>query len=298
MSKGHLLPVFYLIALFSLLVPIAAGCTGDKTNNDSRSVKDSLTVAQIDTDAVVMALMPTLDCLPYYYAQENGLFKREGGKVVIRTYRSQWDCDTAILGHSGALGVMDSLRMAYYKKRGAHLKKYADLTDSEWALVACGVLRLKDVRQLKLRTIATSRYSLSAACVENVLKTIGVKRKNALLPQVNDIVFRAEKLEEDQVVAAVLPEPYVPVARLSGHRILWYAKGGAKRSLVWNTRQIRSGKYAARLESMRRAYAAAADSLDTRGGAVCRDLLRRRYNLSETVIDSLKIPNFGKTTSR
>ena len=50
-----------------------------------------------DSTALNVAVLPTLSCLPVYYAQRMGMFEQAGMSVHLWRYRAQMDVDTSVL---------------------------------------------------------------------------------------------------------------------------------------------------------------------------------------------------------
>ena len=71
--------------LFTVLLMLG-GCTNQdpkpQTSSQVRRVR-------YDSTAVHLALMPTADCFPFYYAERTGIYRQLGLKVSIHTYTSQ-----------------------------------------------------------------------------------------------------------------------------------------------------------------------------------------------------------------
>ena len=111
---------------------------GDSALVDSNFI-DSATV---DSDALVLSLTPTVECLPLYYAKQKGIFKTLGLKVCLKTYDSQFDCDTAMLGKTAIGGSSDLLRLYYHAEKGKILSAVSSL-NGRWSLVSSGDLRIK-----------------------------------------------------------------------------------------------------------------------------------------------------------
>ena len=81
-----------------LLLGIVCGCHSGQ--NDTATSQTGKT--RQDSLALKVALMPTLDCLPFYYAQRCGLFKELGLDIRLQTFNAQMDCDTAFARRHGS----------------------------------------------------------------------------------------------------------------------------------------------------------------------------------------------------
>ncbi len=287
-------PPFYILnSTFYILLLFLAACGGNNTTPTPEGHETDSVTATTDTADSSLAILPTIDCLPYYLAAREQLYDSLGVKVRLLSTMSQWDCDTAIKGRTQAVGLMDSLRLTYRQRIGNALEVVDTTMAQGWAAVACGQLRLKKIEQLKGRTIATARHSVADHCIATLLKMNGTPTQDALLPQINDIAVRAKMLDGDQVNAALLPEPYVTAARAKGHNILWKAPAKAYAGRLVATRPTTQQKnFRENWQKVQKAVAIAATWLNQKGLAAARTTLQKDYRLPTAAIDSLRLPRF------
>ena len=251
---------------------------------------DSL-VLDADSDALVLSLTPTVNSLPVYYAERSGIFRALNVKVKLRTYRSQFDCDTAFLGSTAIGGVSDLVRLHYYADAGNSLKAVS-ATDGTWHLMASRKLRLKRTVQLKNRMVSVARFSASDACSENVLKKVGLTYLDVFRPQVNDYYLRAAMLDNNQIDAAMLPEPFATAARLSGHPELGREQKDTLQlgCLIFKSRLLAVADSVALVKKIMQGYNRAVDEINQKGVEACRKILYEDYRLPARVADSLRLP--------
>lgn len=259
---------------------------GKPSADMSASADDAVRPACGDTAEVALALLPTMDCLPYYYAAERGYFAREGVVVKVYSYPSQWAVDTAIIGTPGAVGVTDVERVAHYRQQGVALDTIGTPWHRDYALVVCGTLRLRKVADLRRRTVGASRQSAVDVWCRKVMKEAGIADDDILRPQINSVALRTSMLHQNQLDAALLPEPYITIAKGHGHKVLW--RTPAEPALTCLARKQQRGAAAAReMAALQRAYRRAVDSLNVGGKAAASELLRTTYGLSAAEVDSL-----------
>ena len=84
---------FFLTIATGLVCFAACGGRGDNTQTDNE--KDAW---EADSASLRIAVMPTIDCLPLYVAEEEGMFERQGVSVSLYPYQAQMDCDTEWMG--------------------------------------------------------------------------------------------------------------------------------------------------------------------------------------------------------
>lgn len=263
-----------LVPLFALL--LAAACA----TGPSRPIATADTPG--DTLTLRLALVPDDDCLPFYYAVRAGLYDSLGLKVEAETYFSQFDADTALLGHADA-GYTDSCRLALYQREGHKLATLLP-TRGRWALVSSGSLRIRKISALGKRMVAASRHSASEALCRTMAAEARLPYDTLYHPQINDLRLRTDMLDGTQVETAMLPQPFASLALSRGHRSLW-------------RRESRLGRIAARrrgpeAELLVRGYRQAVDSLRKHGKAAVRDILTDTYGLDATTIDTLTLLDY------
>ena len=82
--------------LYSLILFMLASCS-----ERQEAMQYDADSTGIDTTVLRVAVMPTMSCLPVYYAERIGLADSLGLKMELRRYQAQMDIDTAILyGHA------------------------------------------------------------------------------------------------------------------------------------------------------------------------------------------------------
>lgn len=164
--------------------------------------------------------------------------------------------------------------------------------ESTWRLVTSSALRIREVPKLRKRTVAVSRFSASSECLAQALARAGLKEGDVYRAQVNNLRLRQEMLDENQVDAAVLPEPYATVAVLRGHRLIWSADTASRSALCLRSVALKNPRKCRQLELLKQVYRKASDDLNRRGVHAADSALVKGYGLSPEVIDTLRLPNY------
>lgn len=280
-----------LAFFFLFLLLASAGC-----RNSTEQEPDTI-VRKADTAVLAVALMPTMDCLPFYYAEATGIYASEGAKVRFQTFASQFDCDTALLGSSADGMYSDLIRTQYYVGRKADWTVVMTTAATQYLLVS-KKLRVRTTKHLEKRMMAIARFSSADRSSGLALAAAGLKYGDAFRPQVNDLFLRTSMLNEGQVDAAVLPDPFATVARLRGHKLLYADKPGVEDGmgcLTFKTAALQDTVKAATVRLLLKGYQQASGVLKKNGkDAVCRSLLHSVYGLTETEIDSLTLPDYSR----
>lgn len=268
-----------------------ASCQSGKT--ESAAVADTSHVrtvptASTDTNLLRVAVVPDYDCLPVYYAQRSGIYRRLGLQVHLASYASQMDCDTALLGQTVDGGIADSVRWAAWGKRASSFRTMWK-GNRRWQFVVRAGLRGKEIRTLRGRTLATARQATEDHLLTDFLKQGGVEREAVYRPQINDLRLRAAMLADKQYDGAFLSWPYVALARQRGVRIWKGALPASAPTLfVMKRSRLESPRVKKQWELFEQGRRMAMDSLRIKGPAAYTVLLQQTYRLPAEVADTLR----------
>lgn len=174
---------------------------------------------QADSLALKVAVMPTIDCLPLYYAEQNGLFAGEGVDVRLHSYLAQMDCDTAFARGHVEMAYTDLFRAAVLQAQGTGLRVIAGMPGQD-ALLTARSKRIRTVKQLEERMVGMARNCTSDYLTDRIQDSASLGDMDLYRPQINDIVLRTDMLCNATLDAAFLPEPYASRAICEGNRVL------------------------------------------------------------------------------
>lgn len=173
-----------------------------------------------DSLALKIALMPTLDCLPFYYAQQCGIFKELGLDIRLLTFNAQMDCDTAFARKHVDVSYTDLIRAAWMQSKGTGLYVFMQ-ADGYHELLTAKSKRIRQTRHLKERMVAMARHSVTDLLLDTIIGQARLEPSTVYHPQINDIRLRYDMLDNATIDAAFLPEPYATQAKLKGHRSIY-----------------------------------------------------------------------------
>lgn len=247
-----------------------------------------------DTLALNILCTPTLESLPLYHALESGLCDSLDLALAIRTMESQFDVDSIIRRTKRIDGaVLDTYRLEHYRKTKRPLMVSEEIPlVGVWSLVTAGQLRIRETSKLKKRTVAFARYATSSNCFERSMAGSGLKTTALYHAQINDYTLRLQMLDEAQIDASVLPEPYATRARLNGHRVIWTADSVKSMVFCMRNKAMKVERKRNQLDLLKRAYNIAAKDLNAHGVHAADSALIKVYGLSESVIDTLSLPKY------
>ena len=184
--------------------------------NDSKD--DS--VVEYDSTALHVALVPTMDNLPLYYAKETGIYDSLGLNIELLTYSSAMDCDTAFTNGEADGVVSDIVKANIWRSCGDSVKVVMR-TDLNLFLMSTHSSRIKSVNNIKEKIMAITRNSALDYMADKVMEHIKLPLLQLNKPQINDIALRCKMTDQNQYDGAFLPEPYAMEAENNGaHRLI------------------------------------------------------------------------------
>ena len=199
--------LFYLfIGVIVAALPSACSQT-DKTTHEDDSTK------------LTLGVLPTMDCLPFYYADSTGLFEELGINIRLKTFEAAMDADTAFMNGDIDGVVSDLVKACIWQENGdsVHIALSGELR--LW-LVTAQNARLTKAGSLKEKIIGITRNSAVDFFTDKVLESAGLESIDLNKPQINNLKLRTLMIDQNQYDGAVLPEPYASEAVARGAKRL------------------------------------------------------------------------------
>ena len=271
----------YLL-LFEVLFLIS--CSGEKKPTNH-------TIALKDTFDLKIGLMPVTDCLPFYVAGYSRIFKKEGIKVKIITYRSSLECGAAIRDAKIDGAYLTLPELVYLDGQGIKLMAVMG-TEGKMTVITSRTKRIKKLSNMKERTRAISRHNTSDYLLDEIAEITNIKPFQLLRPQINDIAVRKSMLENNQVDAAAIPSPYDDISILHGNVKVFSTENSKIKfgSLCFRDTIIKRKEK--EIRKLLASYSEAGHMIN-KNRDKADSVLMKIYRISEQEKDSLKLPKFG-----
>lgn len=240
-----------------------------------------------DSLAFKIAVTPTLDCLPFFLAQEQGIFDTLGVDVSLKCKNAQMDCDEAMRCGQIECMASDLMRTERLRKEGVPLQ-YLGATNASWQMIGNRKARIKDIKSLGDKMVAMSRYSAT-----DYLATIGidsVKPSNPVFRiQVNDVQVRLMMLLNNEMDAVMLPEPQASSARHYNHPVLMDSQEKDIRLgvIAAHNRRIADTRRQQQLSLLIKGYEMACDSLNEKGLQHYASIIKKYCHANEATVKTL-----------
>ena len=279
-----------LIPLLFLLATLC-GCRSGQGETDTAQEKST----QQDTLSLKVALMPTLDCLPFYYAERCGLFKALGLDVRLLTFYAQMDCDTAFTQGHADVSYTDLIRAAWMQSKGTGLYVLMQ-ADGHHEMVTAKSRRIRQARHLKERMVAMARHSVTDLLLDTVVAQAKLDPSTVYHPQINDLRIRYGMLDNATIDAAFLPEPYATQAKLKGNRSIYDSRTQNIRLMAFmaSAQAVADKRKAGQIQLLLKGYNQAVEQINRKEQADSIRAVLCGYPVEPVTADSLKLPDYAK----
>jgi len=244
-----------------------------------------------DSLALHVALMPTLGCLPMYYAQLTGITDSLDLDIRLLRYTAQMDIDTAITRGHVDIAYTDIIRAIRLSDSVSVTSFLA--TDEPLTLVAQKGKKVKKMQQMSEKMIAICRLCATDYWSEKMLDSAKISLDSVYRPQINDVRLRGKMMCTGLLEGAILEEPYASWAIWEGNKKLMQTQEKDFQFAVWIATDS-LGKDKRKAEQTRKfivAYKTAVENINKGLYAdSLRSILLREYAMPQAIIDTLQLP--------
>ena len=277
---------FFPLAIGCLLLLAACGQSYEETKRLSRQQR--LAEMRKDSAALKIAVMPTLDCLPLFVAQHDGLLDTLNGGVRLKMFKAQIDCDTALERGRVEGAVTDLVRALRIDKGGMKLH-LTTATEGCWQLITNRNARIRQLKQLDDKMVAMTRFSATDMLTNRVIDSVKLDHDRVFRVQINDIDVRLLMLQNNEMDAMWLPEPQATAARLMKHPVVYDTRKQDLQLgvLAFRDKEMRRPERAKQLELLVKAWNAACDNINKHGVLHYKKLIVEKMKVRPQVADSL-----------
>ena len=274
-----------LIGMVVALLIVGCGQSYDET----KRLKQEKRTRELreDSAALKVAVMPTLDCLPLYVAEEREMFDTIVD-IRLKCYTAQMDCDTALQRGRVEMAVSDLVRAE--RMKGEKLKlHYLTSTNAYWLLIGNRNQRITNLSHLDDRMLAMTRYSVTDLLGDLAVDSAKLKTERVFRIQVNDVNVRLDMLENNEMDALLMTQPQVTQALLLKHHVLLDTRQlDMQMGVIVEDSVVMSHPNRQRQrEVLIKGYNMACDSLNHFGLKHYSDIIRKYYKLSEQALRQL-----------
>ena len=275
--------LFWIIATICLL----AGCGQSYEETKRISREQRIKQQREDSAALKVAVLPTLDCLPIYLAEDHEMFDTVAD-IRLKQFTAQMDVDTALLNDRVELGVTDLVRAERMMKQDS-LIEYLTATNAYWQLISNRVARITDLKHLDDKMLAMTRYSVTDLLGDLAVDSAKLKPERVFRIQINDVNVRLKMLENNEMDALLMTEPQAAQARLLKHKVLLDTRKQDMQmgAIVMRSKVLAERNRKVQLKVFIKGYNAACDSINKYGISHYRDLVMKYCKVKREAVDTI-----------
>lgn len=172
-----------------------------------------------------MAVIPVLDTLPMYVADEEGIFEKNGVQVELIPVASAPERDALIAAGQADGMVNEALSTAFFNKEKiqAQVVRIARQASPEAALFSILASKDNEIQspsELKGVEIGISQGTVIEYLTDRLLQAEGFTPEEIVTAAVPKIDDRMNLLGSGALEAAMLPEPLTTLAKVNGARVI------------------------------------------------------------------------------
>lgn len=170
----------------------------------------------IDSTALTLAVLPTADCIPFYYAESQGVFDSLGVNIRLVTFDAAMDADTAFVNGDVDGIVSDLVKACLWRDANDSIAIVMG-GDLNLSLVTTLNARIRKKESLKEKVIGITRHSVLDFMADKLMEHSGFTSTDLNKPQINNISLRTYMVDQNQYDGAILPEPFASEAVARGN---------------------------------------------------------------------------------
>ena len=275
--------LFWIITTICLL----AGCGQSYEETKRISREQRIKQQREDSAALKVAVLPTLDCLPIYLAEDHEMFDTVAD-IRLKQFTAQMDVDTALLNDRVELGVTDLVRAERMMKQDS-LIEYLTATNAYWQLISNRVARITDLKHLDDKMLAMTRYSVTDLLGDLAVDSAKLKPERVFRIQINDVNVRLKMLENNEMDALLMTEPQAAQARLLKHKVLLDTRKQDMQmgAIVMRSKVLAERNRKVQMKVFIKGYNAAVDSINHYGISHYRDLVMKYCKVKREAVDTI-----------
>ncbi len=273
---------------------LVAGCGQSYEETKRLSRAQRIRLAKEDSAALKIAVLPTLDCLPFYLAEDHNLFDTVAD-IRLKLFNAQMDVDTAVMNRRVELAVTDLVRAERMIKQDTTLG-YLTATNAYWQLITNRIARMTQLKHLEDKMLAMTRNSVTDLLGDLAVDSAKLKSEFVFRVQINDVNIRLKMLENNEMDALLMTEPHAAQARLLKHKVLLDTRNLDMKmgAVVMRSKYLEDKDRQRQMEVLIKGYNEACDSINQYGVAAYSDLVMKYCKVKKSTVESLKNIKFEK----
>lgn len=252
-----------------------------------------------ETPTLRMGLLPILDVLPFYVAEQAGYFAEEGVKLELVPVSSALERDQLLIAGEIDGMLNDLVSTGIFNQDDpliqiVALARRAYPDHPQFRLLAAPRSNITIPSDLTNVEIGISENSVIHYITQRILEAEGVNAADLKFRAEPNIAIRFQLLMEGQLKAACLPDPLAQAAMVGGAILIADDTALVEQQISQSVLSFRTEiieKQPQAVESFLRAWMRAAEDINANPDAY-RDLWLEKTNVPDSVKDTYALPPF------
>ncbi len=278
---------FLTVALSAVLALSACGTSKKEETKTSSSAKEETT----EVMELTMGVMPSTDNIPLIVAQQQKFDEKNGVKIKLEKFKAAKDRDAAFQAGKLDLVSSDLIGVANYLESGQDVKIVGTTFDQFDLVVGKDTNSMKD---LKDQAIALATNSGTEYAVDRMLEKDGLNAKDIKATEVPPVPTRLELLSNGKVAGAILPEPFVTMAKAKGLKVLESTRDIDVNPFAMTATEKVIKEKAKAIQGMYKAYDEAVEWMKGHDKEEYIQLFIDQIGFPETLKDQIEVPEYPK----
>ncbi|MEN8242534.1 MAG: MetQ/NlpA family ABC transporter substrate-binding protein [Chloroflexota bacterium] len=218
------------IALLAWVLSLTACSENDQINNNEAVVENSDASENASQDSIEMetlkiAVLPILDALPLYVAQEQGYFADQNLIVELVPVNSGPERDQLMQAGQVDAMINELVSVLFYNQNETKVMvvRFARTATAEspvFSILAAAGSGIETVEDLAGVEIGVSQATVIEYMTDRVLENAGLSAEEIIKIAVPRIPDRLALLQSGELAAATLPDPVTALAILNGATLI------------------------------------------------------------------------------
>lgn len=278
---------FSMLGIVISLAILITGCSAPKASAPKSQSKP-----------VKIGVLPIEDNLPFYVAEKDGLYTKEGVQIELISFASALERDTALQAGQIDGEVADILAVALLKKMGTDVKIVsiglgATPEEGRFAILSSPKSKIHSVADLKGATLGISQNSIIDYVSDQMITDKGVSLNDVKKLSIPKMPVRLDMLLSDQINAACLPDPLAALAQAKGAHLIVddTYRNISQTVFLFRTQSIKENPDG--IKALVKIYGSAGQALSHNPDQY-RSLFLEKAQIPKEIQESYKTPSFSK----
>lgn len=272
----------FLLSLITIAVLAAnSSCNNKKTNTEQQEKTYSLS----------LGAMTSMDYLPFVVAQKMGIYDSLGLNLDIVKFYSPNERDAAFQSGNVEGTVIDYTGAAMQQSKGIDLHLIMKL-DGYFQMITSKNFTGNNIKDIKGKKIGISSNTVIEYTTDKIVQAAGLSEEDITKAEVNKIPLRMEMLRNEQIDAAVLPDPFITIASFEGMTSLISTQdlGIYITGVMFNGQVVKEKQEAIKL--LMQGYDLGVEYINTHDRDAIRSILIEDAGVPENLVNDVILPQY------